>query len=94
MKNSRPKKSSRHLAVPIKRRVIHFPKLKGRILKDVEFFSAADHHSITLDFQDKTSFTLLLEPCFLMSAAFADVSTGEQRILKRWPTVRSTTERN
>jgi len=94
MKNSKARKSTRLSTPSAKSRAIHFPQIKGRVMKDVEFFSAADYHAVTLTFQDKTTLTLLIEPCFLMSAAFADVSKGEQSILKRWLTVRSTTERN
>ena len=75
-------------------RFIEFPRMKGRILEEVEFFTAADFHSLTLYFQDKTSLTLVIEPSFLMAASFADRSSGEQRILKRWPVIRSTTEKS
>ena len=74
-------------------RFIEFPRVKGRILETVELFTAPDFHSLTLYFQDKTSLTLVLEPCFLMASSFADRSTGEQRILKRWPVIRSATEK-
>ena len=94
MKKKPPK---RHTAT-IKRktdncRFIEFPRMKGRILEKVEFSTAPDYHSLTLYFQDKTSLTLVIEPCFLMASNFSDRSTGEQRILKRWPVVRSATEK-
>lgn len=76
-----------------KGRFIEFPVIKGRILEKVEFFTAADFHSLTLYFQDKTSLTLVIEPCFLAAASFADRSSGEQRILRRWPPIRSATEK-
>jgi len=110
MKNSRtrtnikPKKKSTQprAAVPhglIQRkagrgRFVEFPRMKGRILEKVEFFTAPDFHSLTLYFQDKTSLTLVIEPCFLMAASFADSSRGEQRILKRWPLLRSATPKS
>ena len=76
------------------RQFFEFPQMKGRILDRVEFYTASDHHhSLTLYFQDKTTFTLVIEPCFLMAANISDRSTGEQRILKRWPVIRSRTER-
>ena len=75
-------------------RFINFPRMKGRILEKVEFFTAPDFHSLTLYFQDKTSLTLVIEPCFLAAASFADRSSGAQRILKRWPAIRSAAEKS
>ena len=42
-----------------------------RILEKVEFFTAPDFHSLTLYFQDKTSLTLVIEPCFVVAANFS-----------------------
>lgn len=104
MKTSKPKRQSPQprVAALHKRlnerriengRFIEFPGMKGRILEKVEFFTAADFHSLTFYFQDKTSLTLVIEPCFLAAASFADRSSNEQRILKRWPVIRSATEK-
>lgn len=47
--------------------------------------------TLTLYFQDKTTFTLVIEPCFLMEAHVADLGSGEERVLKRWFVIRSAT---
>ena len=76
------------------RRFIDFPQMKGRILEKVELYTTAEHHhSLTLYFEDNTSLTLVIEPCFLMAAALFDRSSGEQRPLKRWRVIRSATEK-
>ncbi|PYP82145.1 MAG: hypothetical protein DMG65_27060 [Candidatus Angelobacter sp. Gp1-AA117] len=59
----------------------------------MEFFTTPEYHSLTLYFEDETALTLVLDLCFLVSASFSDASTGEQRILKRWPVIRSMTSR-
>jgi hypothetical protein len=75
------------------RKLIEFPEMKGRTLDKVKLSTTSDFHSLILDFQDKTSLTLVIEPCFLISANFSDFATGDQRILKRWPTIQSMTNR-
>ena len=76
------------------RRSFAFPQMKGRILDRVEFYTAPDHHhSLSLYFQDKTTLTLVIEPCFLLAAGLFDSSSGEQRLLKRWRVIRSATEK-
>ena len=105
MKTSKPtttKKTRPKTAVPRKalverriegRRFIEFPGVKGRVLAKVELSTIPEYHSLTLYFQDKTVLTLLIEPCFLMASHFSDASSGAERILRRWPTIRSTTHR-
>jgi len=65
--------------------------MEGRVLKRVEIYTATGHHSLTLDFEDKTSLTLLLDPCLFISAELSDISSGSERIVKRWPTIKSVT---
>src|SRR5947209_7458069 len=73
------------------RKAISFPQMKGRMVENIELFTTADFHAITIDFQDKIQLNLILEPCVQIVSNFADRSSGEQRILKRWPTVRTLT---
>jgi len=75
------------------RRFIEFPSVKGRTLEKVELFTIPEHHSITLYFQDETFLTLVIEPGFLIDAHMSDLSTGDERVLRRWPTIKSTTQR-
>lgn len=75
------------------RKFIEFPQMKGRTLDKVEFFTTPEYHSLTLFFEDKTSLTLVLDLCFLVAASFADGGSGTQRVLKRWPVIRSMASR-
>ena len=94
MKRPKPRRSMQLIErkLPL-RRFIEFPGMKGPILDKVKLSTTSDYHSLTLDFQDKTSLTLVIDPCFLISANFSDFKTGNQRILKRWPTIQSMTNR-
>ena len=73
------------------RNLIEIPGMKGRTLERVEIYTATGHHSLTLDFEDKTSLSLVLDPCFFISAELSDISSGSERTLKRWPTIKSIT---
>ena len=73
------------------RNLIEIPGMKGRILERVEIYTATGHHSLTFDFADKTSLSLVLDPCFFISAELSDISSGSERTLKRWPTIKGIT---
>ena len=73
------------------RNLIEIPGMEGRILKRVEIYTTTEYHSLTLDFEDKTSLTLVLDPCFFISASLSDISSGNERTIKRWPEIKSTT---
>lgn len=73
------------------RRVIEFAEVKGRVLESVLFSTAHDYHALVLEFEDKTSLTVAIDPCFLVSANFSDISNGTQQVLRKWRKVRSMT---
>ena len=73
------------------RNLIEIPGMEGRILKRVEIYTTTEYHSLTLDFEDKTSLTLVLDPCFFVTASLSDISSGNERTLKCWPKIKSTT---
>lgn len=96
MKTSKAKKQSRHSKAWSERkrdlrRVVSFPEVKGRVLDSVQFTSESSYHALVLDFADETSLTLVIDPCFLVSASLSDISTGAQQVLRRWPKTRSMT---
>ena len=74
------------------RKFVEFPQMKGKTLDKVELFTTPEYHSISLDFQDKTSLALRIEPCFALQATYSDVHTGDQKILEEWLPVHSTTD--
>ena len=73
------------------RNLIEIPGMEGRILKRVEIFTTTEYHSLTLDFEDKTSLTLVLDPCFFIKASLSDISSGNERTLRHWPKIKSKT---
>jgi hypothetical protein len=66
------------------RRVLRFPQTKGKIIADVELSLSPEYHAVDIRFQDKTSLTLSVEPCFQVTPVLADWKTGDFRLLKRW----------
>ncbi len=74
------------------RKFVEFPQMKGKTLDKVELFTTAEYHSISLEFQDKTSLALRIEPCFALQATYSDFHTGDQKILEEWLPVHSATD--
>ncbi|MBZ5524087.1 MAG: hypothetical protein LAP21_17770 [Acidobacteriia bacterium] len=70
-------------------RRMKFPQVKGKTLEEVNFSSRAEDHSITLVFRDKTALRFGIEPGFTMFADLENWKTGDVRVIRRWPEVRS-----
>ncbi|HXC42711.1 MAG TPA: hypothetical protein VNY51_04210 [Candidatus Dormibacteraeota bacterium] len=85
-------RSHRRKEVPY-RRVLNFPQTKGKIIADVELSLSSDYRAIDIRFEDKTSLTLDLEPCFQVTPVLADWKTGDYKPLKRWQTIHSRSSR-
>jgi len=75
-------------------RFYEFPQMKGRTVEKIEFSSMPDFHNLMITFTDKTSLNLIIEPYLLIDSHFSDTKNGDQRILKRWPTIRSMMNRD
>jgi hypothetical protein len=71
------------------RRFFRFPQTKGKRVEAVELLTAPDYHSISINFQDKTALHFQVQTGFTVKADLSDWKTGEQRILRKWPPVRS-----
>lgn len=96
MKASKARKQPRHSKAWIERkrdsrRVVSFPEVKGRVLDSVQFSTESNYHALVLDFADETSLTLVIDPCFFVSASLSNISTGSQQVLRRWPKTQSMT---
>ncbi len=81
-------RSRRRKKVPY-RRVLRFPQIKGKIIADVELSFSPEYHAVDIRFEDKTSLTLSIEPCFQVTPVLADWKTGDYKLLKRWQPVLS-----
>ena len=65
--------------------------MEGRILKRVEIFTTTEFHSLTLEFEDQTSLSLVIDPCFFITASLSDMSSDNPRTLKSCPKIKSVT---
>ena len=83
MADSKVTRSRARKKVPF-RRVLSFPQTKGKIIANVELSLSSDYRAVDIRFEDKTSLTLSIEPCFQVAPVLADWKTGDYRLLKRW----------
>ena len=91
-KNTKPRTQNRSASFVLpKSRRTFFPQTNGRVVKQVEFFTDQSNNTLELTFQDDTSLSFEFEPSFVWEAYFARWKSGEQRILHRWPPIRSQT---
>ena len=66
------------------RRVLKFPKAKGKIIAEVELSISPDYNIIEIIFQDKTSLTFNLEPCLQVGPELVSWKSGSYKPLRRW----------
>ena len=71
------------------RELADFPEVKGKIINSVEVSSDLDYFDITLSFQDKTTLTLIVEPCVAVFPVLAAWENGEETTIKEYKPVRS-----
>ena len=69
------------------RRFVEFPLACGKTIEKVELFTTRGHHSITIDFQDRTSLNLTIEPTFILDAEFQQREKGDIEVLAEWPSI-------
>lgn len=72
-------------------RIVQFPQVKGKTTEKVEFFTTGEYHSITIDFEDKTSLNFEIEPGFTINAELQQRRKGETEVLFEWPPIPSET---
>ena len=68
---------------------VEFTAARGKTLEQVYMTVYGDLNSVTLSFTDKTELVVEVEPCLAFTADYSDWTTGNQRVLKRWPRLRS-----
>jgi len=71
----------------LRRTLIDFPRVKGRTVEKIQFFTTAESHSITIIFQDKFALNLNLTPKFTLEAEFENRKPDSLKITKRWPPI-------
>ncbi|HEY2234667.1 MAG TPA: hypothetical protein VGK01_14420 [Candidatus Angelobacter sp.] len=84
---SKAGKGARKRRLP--RGCVRYSQVKGKIVDFVELWVSLDYRCITIRFQDKTDFCVQIDPCIglTFNAMHSDWKTGNQRVLKRWPSV-------
>jgi hypothetical protein len=70
-------------------RVHKFPTAKGKIIADVELSVSPDYNVIEIVFDDKTSLSFNIEPCFQVMPELVNWKSGEYKPIKRWRAVHS-----
>lgn len=70
---------------------VYFNEVRGKTLEELSVSADAQANLITLTFNDKTEMTLDVEPGISVGAMLESWKTGNSRVLKRWPRVRSQT---
>ena len=71
------------------RRFVQFRETTGKTVEAVELLTAPDYHTISINFQDKTCLHFSIETGFTVRTDYSDWKTGEQRVLRKWPLIRS-----
>ena len=69
------------------RRFVEFPLVHGKIADKVQLFTATNFHSLTIEFQDRTSLHLDIEPGFTVDAKLMRSERGELVTLAEWPPI-------
>jgi hypothetical protein len=66
-----------------------FPAAKGKIIAEVELAISPDYRIIEIVFQDKTSLTFNIEPCFQVVPELVNWKSGSYKPMKRWRAIHS-----
>lgn len=66
-----------------------FPPVRGKTVADVYVTMDSDMNCVTLSFADNTELVIDIEPRLSFTADYSDWKTGDQRVIKSWPRVRS-----
>ncbi|HEY4676427.1 MAG TPA: hypothetical protein VIJ01_04665 [Candidatus Angelobacter sp.] len=68
---------------------MEFPQVKGRTVDMVELSLDSDFQCVSIRFKDKTDLTVVIDTALTFQAQYSEWKAGEQKVLKRWPAVRS-----
>jgi hypothetical protein len=70
-------------------RVLKFPKVKGKVVAEVELSISPDFNVIEVIFDDKTAISFEIVPCFKVVPEMVNWKNGTYRPTKRWQAVHS-----
>ena len=70
-------------------RLVEFPQARGRMVEKVELSADPGFPCISIRFTDSTDLTVVIDSAFIFKADFSKWKAGNQKVLKRWPVIRS-----
>ena len=70
-------------------RLVEFPQAKGRTVEMVELNLDSDFNCINIRFQGGTDLTFVIGTALTFRADYSKWKAGNQKLLKRWPVIRS-----
>ncbi len=70
-------------------RMVEFPQARGRTVEMVELNLDSDFNCINIRFQGETDLTFIIGPALTFRADYSKWKAGNQKVLKRWPVLRS-----
>lgn len=88
-KPSRKLRSRQKPRKPTFGRIMEFAQARGRIVERVELITNPDYRCVSIRFKDKTDLSVVIDPSLTFKAQFSDWKTQDQRVLKRWPPIRT-----
>jgi hypothetical protein len=72
------------------RRFIRLGEVRGKTVAWVEIYTGGPNgHSVTVRFQDQTGLHLDITPGFAIQSEYFNMKTGDYRLLKKWPEIKS-----
>ena len=69
--------------------LVKFPQARGRTVERVELSLDPDFHCVSIRFKDNTDLTVVMDTALTFRAEYSRWKAGNQKVLKRWPVVRS-----
>jgi hypothetical protein len=70
-------------------RLVNFPQASGRMVEKVELSLNSDFQCVSIRFKDNTDLTVVIDAGLSFQAQYSEWKAGNQKILKRWPVIRS-----
>ena len=70
-------------------RLVEFPEARGRTVEMVELSLDSDFYCVSIRFKDDTDLTVVIDAGLSFQAQYSEWKAGNQKVLKRWPVVRS-----
>jgi len=71
-----------------------FPEVTGKIVQAVEIHSDHEFYGLTIRFEDRTALTFTFETAVFAFPTFSDWEDGNEKILKKYKSVRSKIQRS